>query len=309
MPLELPVTRAHLPASLMTSPSCSGMAPSGARQRAARRLYSSYRRAKRRPSVMRESCAHMDTRHPHDAGKPRRSQTVYAWRPADRGLHLTEWACEMTGTAILLLGGLSAVALNFGRGSAVAAHVPSVSLRLLITGMMFGATGHVQPLDLAGYVVAQCLGAVGGTALLRLAWGETAVSIRDGMTLPGHQVSPAAAIGIEALMTGVLVLTILLFVSSARTARWTPMAVWPVITILVWRGATYTGTSLNPARSLGPAVIAGNFHEYGLYVAGPLTGALAAVLLLCVAPLELEPLTAKLFHLSLIHISEPTRPY
>jgi aquaporin Z len=272
----------------------------------------------------------MDTRHPHDAGKPRRSQTVYAWRPADRGLHLTEWACEMAGTAILLLGGLSAVALNFGRGSAVAAHVPSVSLRLLITGMMFAATGsliavsplgrrsgahlnpavtfafwatgHVQPLDLAGYVVAQCLGAVGGTALLRLAWGETAVSIRDGMTLPGHQVSPAAAIGIEALMTGVLVLTILLFVSSARTARWTPMAVWPVITTLVWRGATYTGTSLNPARSLGPAVIAGNFHEYGLYVAGPLTGALAAVLLLRVAPLELEPLTAKLFY----HPTDPS---
>lgn len=279
---------------------------------------------------MRESCAHMGTRTPHDAGEPRRSQTGHAWRPADRGLHLIEWACEMAGTAILLLGGLSAVALNFGRGSTVAAYVPSISLRLLITGMMFAATGSliavsplgrrsgahlnpavtfafwasglVHPLDLAGYVVAQCLGAIGGTALLRLAWGQTAVSIRDGMTLPGHQVGPAATIGIEALMTGALVLTILLFVSSARTARWTPLAVWAVISILVWRGATHTGTSLNPARSLGPAVIACNFHEYGLYVAGPLAGALAAVLLLRVAPLELEPLTAKLFH----HPADPS---
>jgi aquaporin Z len=230
----------------------------------------------------------------------------------------------MVGTAILLFGGLSAVVLDFGRGSAVAAHVPSVSLRLLITGAIFAATGglvtvsplgrrsgahlnpavtfafwatgHVRPLDLAGYAVAQCAGAIGGAALVRLVWGRSAASVRDGMTLPGPRVGSAAVIGIEALMTATLLLTILLFVSRSRTARWTPLAVWLVITVLVWRGARYTGTSLNPARSLGPAVIAGDLRMYGLYVVGPLAGALAAVVLLGVLPLELEPLTAKLFH-------------
>ncbi|HKI93032.1 MAG TPA: aquaporin, partial [Gaiellaceae bacterium] len=100
--------------------------------------------------------------------------------------------------------------------------------------------------------------------------------------------------GVEALMTAILVLTIFLFVSSTRTAPWTPLAVWVVVALLVWQGAPFTGTSLNPARSLGPALVAGNWRDYWVYVLGPLAG--AAIAVACWALVPRETLTAKLFH-------------
>ncbi|HUY61758.1 MAG TPA: hypothetical protein VMW49_07770, partial [Candidatus Dormibacteraeota bacterium] len=53
--------------------------------------------------------------------------------PPQSGVHLAEWASELGGTAILVLGGLSAVCLDFGRGSPIAPLLPSVSARLLLT--------------------------------------------------------------------------------------------------------------------------------------------------------------------------------
>jgi aquaporin Z len=240
----------------------------------------------------------------------------------DRRAHVVDWSCELVGTAVLVLGGLSAVVADFAPGSPVASLVPSASLRLLLTGGLFAGTGalvtlspvgrrsgaHLNPAvslaffaeghlavpDLVGYVVAQCLGALAGTATLAVAWGKRAASLRDGLTQPGRGLSPLAAAGVEALMTGVLVLTLFAFVSSTRTARWTPLAAWAVITVLVWQGAPYTGTSLNPARSLGPAVVSGHWGDYWVYLVGPLTGAAAAVGLWRAS--ERQTLTAKLFH-------------
>jgi aquaporin Z len=251
-------------------------------------------------------------------GAPRR------WSPMRGGLHLTEWGCELAGTFLLVAGGLSAVVLDFGSGSVVAAHVHSHSLRLLITGFLFAGTGalvtvsplgrrsgahlnpavtfafwlsgHVHRHDLAGYIGAQCLGAIAGAAFVRLAWGARAVSVHDGVQSPGPGVSDLSAAGLEVLMTAGLVLVIMVCLSSRRTARFTPLAVWVAVTIFVWRGAPYTGTSLNPARSLGPAVVAGDFSHYWVYVAGPLGGAVLAVALLRLVPADVVPLTAKLFH-------------
>lgn len=238
------------------------------------------------------------------------------------GLHLVEWGCELAGTAILVLGGLSAVVLDFGRSSPVAPAIPSHSLRLLLTGLLFAGCGslvavsplgrrsgahlnpavtlafwferHVHLADLGGYVVAQCLGGVLGAALLRLAWGGRAASVDYGVTLPGRGLDGAEAAGVEALMTALLVLTIFAFVSSARTGRWTPLAVWIVVAVLVWQGAPSTGASLNPARSLGPALVAGDWRDYWVYVLGPLAGAGAAAAVWALVPRG--TLTAKLYH-------------
>lgn len=100
------------------------------------------------------------------------------------GLHLAEWSCELLGTALLLLGGLSAVCFNIGPHSPLR-DLPD-SPRLLLTGLLFAGTGsllavspigrrsgahlnpvvtlafwtqrHVHPHDLLGYVVTQLLG-------------------------------------------------------------------------------------------------------------------------------------------------------
>ncbi len=242
---------------------------------------------------------------------------------AREGWHWAEWSAEGLGTGLLLLGGLSAVFLDFGKGSPMPALVPSASLRLLLTGLLFAATGslvavsplgrlsgahlnpcvtlafwssgHVSRSDLLGYLGAQFLGALCGTTLAHLAWDGAAASLHDGTTAPHAGVSLVAAVGIEALMTAVLVLSIFTCTSFRQLARWTPLVLWLVIALLVWRGAPYTGTSLNPARSLAPALVSGSYGPLWVYFLGPPLGALLAALLF-VRLLGLRPLTAKLFH-------------
>ncbi|HEX3824927.1 MAG TPA: aquaporin [Mycobacteriales bacterium] len=240
-----------------------------------------------------------------------------------RGLHPVEWSCELIGTALLLFGGLSAICLDFGPHAAIAAHVPSHSTRLLITGLLFAAAGslvaisplgrrsgaHLNPAvtlafwlrgnvhrhDLLGYTASQIAGAVLGTLAVEGLWGHTARVLSFGATVPGHGLDNVQAAGVETLMTAALVLAILLMTSRAGTAPWTPLVVWIVVAALVWQGAAYTGTSLNPARSFGPAILGHRLAVYWIYVAGPLAGAALAAGLHEVLPGG-RPVTAKLFH-------------
>ncbi len=224
---------------------------------------------------------------------------------------------------ILLGGGLSAVYLDFGPANPISAHLSSHGARLLLTGALFGGTGSlvalsplgrrsgahlnpsvtlafwtqgkVHPHDLAGYVIAQSLGALVAVALLRVTWGHTALALHLGATQPGHGFTALDAAGLEAVMTASLVLMIFFFTSNARTARWTPLGNWLLVATLVWQGAPYTGTSLNPARSLAPALLAPELAHLWVYVAGPLSGALLAALVFA-AFRNTSTLTAKLFH-------------
>ena len=237
-------------------------------------------------------------------------------------LHWREWLAELAGTAVLIIGGLGAVTLDFGSRSPVVPLLPSHSARLLLTGALFAGMGslvaisplgrvsgaHLNPTvslafwlsgkmhrhDIAAYVVAQCTGAWVGAMVLWLSWPDFA-TVGYGVTRPGLSMMPVEALVIEVGMTALLIGTILTFVSSMRTARWTPLAAWVVVTLLVWQGAPLTGTSLNPARSLGPALVAWNFGDLWLYVIGPIGGSVVATLLV-VGGARLRPATAKLFH-------------
>jgi aquaporin Z len=147
----------------------------------------------------------------------------------------------------------------------------------------------------AGYVVAQCAGALLGAVVVRAAWGATATSVSLGVTQPMRGIGGIGAAGIEAVMTAILVGTILLMVSSTATARWTPLVVWILVAVLVWQGAPWTGTSLNPARSLAPAVLLPEVRNLWSYLVGPVLGSLTAVAVVSVLP-GVEPMTAKLLH-------------
>ncbi len=243
--------------------------------------------------------------------------------PYPAKVHAAAWASEFVGTFLMVFVGLSVVVLDFGAGSRVARLVPDSGVRLLITGMLFATTGslfaltplgrhsgahldpavtlafwitgHVDALDLAAYAAAQFAGAIAGSALLAAVWGSRAASVHYGRTMLATGLSPIAAVGIEAAMTAAMIGTIFLFTSHERTARWTPLAVWAVIAALVWKGAPWTGTSLNPARSFGPDLVAGHFADYSVYVAGPLLGATLVAIAVRLVPVA-YPLTAKLFH-------------
>ena len=209
------------------------------------------------------------------------------------------WAAEAAGTALLMFGGLSAIAVALGSGSPLAG--AGHATRLLIAGALFGSCvtlvalsplgrlsgAHLNPAvtiafrmlgmlsrrDVGGYIAGQFAGAVAGSLAFRAVWGSVAQSVDGGVT---HVTVPIPlALLVEAAGTAVLVGTILLFGSRERLAPWTPVAIVPVIAALVWAGGDATGASLNPARSGGPALAFGDFADLWLYAVAPIAGAAA----------------------------------
>jgi len=97
-------------------------------------------------------------------------------------------------------------------------------------------------------------------------------------------------------MTAVLVAVIFFFLSRAWLGGWTPIAICPVLALIIWRVGPYTGASLNPARSAGPAVAFADLGDLWLYCVAPVVGALMVTVLWKVCLPGVRPMTAKLFH-------------
>lgn len=210
---------------------------------------------------------------------------------------------ESLGTALLVLVGLSFVILDFSRGSPVAAVLPSAAARRALTGGLFGATGmtiglskvgrvsgaHINPVvslafwaegalpgrTLVAFVVSQSAGAVAGAAPLLL-WGRRGAAVSYGATLPGSE-GIGAAFGGEVATTFIMVVIVLVMVAHPRCRSRTPFVFPALYCLLVWAEAPLSGTSTNPARSLGPDVVALAPHSYWLYLVAPAVGALLAV--------------------------------
>ena len=178
-------------------------------------------------------------------------------------------------------------------GKLSGAHInPSVSVAFWLQGKL-----HLQ--DLIGYVVAQFLGAILGAWCLVQVWGKRAAAVNNGMTLPGDGYSLGMVFGAEVFITFLLVVIIFVFVSYRALMRWTPLMAWVLIAIMVWLEAPVSGTSLNAARSFGPALVSGRWDAQWIYWLAPLLGAILAVgaYRLTASP-RMQVLTGKLFHVS-----------
>jgi len=211
---------------------------------------------------------------------------------------------EMVGTALLVCVGLSVVIFDFARSSPLASALPDVPIRRALTGLLFGATGmcialsrvgkvsgaHINPVvsiafwaegalslrALVAYVGSQLAGAVIGCAPL-LAWQAVGASVSVAGTYPGPAGIVAAFAG-ETAATFVLIAGLLIFVGHKRLRRFTPLIFPPMYAVMVWLEAAYSGTSTNPARSLGPDVVTLDFRSYWLYWAAPALGTAIALL-------------------------------
>jgi aquaporin Z len=242
-------------------------------------------------------------------------------RRPDPGLHWRIWGAEGAATALLVAAIVLAAAVTLGPGSAVAEALPGRGARFLALGLIvapvvalisvsplgrlsgahtnpavtlgFWVLGRVSRQDVAGYVAAQFVGGVAGTALARAVLTErTAASIGGAVTHPA--VTAPLAIALEVGMTGALLLPIFAFVSDERLARRTPLAIMPLLAILIWLGSPLTGASLNPARSAGPALVFGDVADLWIYLVAPPAAALLVAALWRLGPME--PKTAKVFH-------------
>jgi aquaporin Z len=211
---------------------------------------------------------------------------------------------ELVGTALLVMVGLSVVVLDFAGASPVARLLPSPGARRLLTGFLFGAVGaliavspvgrisgaHINPVvtlafwlrgklkgsHAVGYVVAQLAGAVLG-AIPLLLWGRMGRDVQFGATVPGPAYGPTVAMAGETAATAALVVSLFFFLSRRRIRHFTPLLFPFLYAVMVYLEAPLSGTSTNPARSLGPAVISGDWQGWWVYWIGPALGTLLAV--------------------------------
>ena len=181
---------------------------------------------------------------------------------------------------MLVLVGLSLVILMFGFGSPIVRVVPSEGVRRLITGFCFGTTGalialspvgkvsgaHINPVVTlgfrlmgkmqsglaAGYVISQFVGAAVG-ALPLLLWGSMGRSVAFGSTLPGQGYSLEEVLLGEVITTFGLVAVLCVFLGFRKLRPFTPWVFPFLYALMVYLEAPISGTSTNPARSLGPS--------------------------------------------------------
>lgn len=230
------------------------------------------------------------------------------------------WA-EFVGTGTLLLGGLSLVIFMFGDGNPFAQIVPSVDLRRVINGFLFGSIGasialskvgkesgaHVNPVvtmafwlvgrldkrDAVAYVLGQLAGAAVGCVPL-LAWGAMGRSISFAATTPGKGYSMSAALMGEVVTTFALVAGLCFFLAFRNLRRFTPLMIPFLYALMVPLEAPISGTSTNPARSFGPAIISGEWNGWWVYWVGPLIGSIVALFACMRLAKRIE--VAKLYH-------------
>jgi MIP family channel proteins len=163
--------------------------------------------------------------------------------------------------------GLVVLGIIQALGPVSGAHVnPAVTLAFWAGGRFRG--GWVGP-----YIAAQLAGALAGAGLLR---GLFPGSLTLGATLPAH--GALQAVTVETGLTFWLVLVILRVVHGAREqGLLAGLTISATVALCVVVGGPLSGGSMNPARSLGPALVSGQLAHAWVYLVGPLAGALLAV--------------------------------
>lgn len=172
-------------------------------------------------------------------------------------------------TARVVAPALMVAAIILFMGTVSGAHLnPAVS-------MAFAARGDFPWKRVPAYIVAQFVGAILATLLL---WSLIGKQGSAGLTLPGHGISAATAMVWELVLTTGLVSVILGTASGAQQiGALAALGVGSYIALAGLWGAPVSGASMNPARSIGPALVLGDWTAWWAYLVGPLAGGLVAV--------------------------------
>ena len=166
--------------------------------------------------------------------------------------------------------GLVLVAMAYSIGNISGCHInPAVSIAMLVSKKM-----NVR--DFIGYVIAQFAGAICGSALLRVLFG-TGYGFGENVLLFDNAIK---TVGVEILLTAVFVFVILGVTSKPERANISGLIIGLTLTLVHILGIPLTGTSVNPARSLGPAIFAGGdaIQNVWVFIVAPLIGGVLAAL-------------------------------
>jgi len=183
---------------------------------------------------------------------------------------------------IAIAFGFAVVAMAYAIGGISGCHInPAVTIGVLTAGKMKGK-------DAVGYVLSQCLGAILGAAVLYLIamgrpdfampeWGLGANGWGEGYL---GNYSTLSAFVIEAVMTFLFLFVILATTSRFGNSAMAGLAIGVTLMLIHLVAIPVTGTSVNPARSLGPALLTGGraLAQLWLFVAAPIGGAVMAAM-------------------------------
>ena len=232
---------------------------------------------------------------------------------------------ELIGTALLVGVGLSVVIFDFGTGSPVVTFLPDAGLRRLITGFLFGATGAAIAYSTVGKISGAHINPV---VTLALPYSGQVLIPRYHRLYPGavrgrhHRFGPPLALGTDGpqrqfwrhdtgdrLHQSVprsaekssprfgLIVGLFILLSHRKFRRYTPLLFPVLYAVMVYLEAPVSGTSTNPARSLGPSLISGVWTGWWIYFAGPLIGMFVGVGLCRFSwPKRFEVEIAKIYH-------------
>lgn len=166
--------------------------------------------------------------------------------------------------------GLVIVAMAYSIGNISGCHInPAVSIAMLVSGKM-------SVKDFIGYVVAQFLGAIAGAAILMGILGSNAALGQNGL----YEGDVVKSLIVEVILTFVFVLAILGVTSKPEFSKVAGLVIGFTLTLVHILGIHFTGTSVNPARSFGPALFVGGdaLTNVWVFLLAPLAGGVLAAL-------------------------------
>jgi aquaporin Z len=200
------------------------------------------------------------------------------------------WA-ELFGTFALVFAGTGAIVINDVTGGSVTHVGVSLTFGLIVTAMIYTlgnvSGAHLNPAVTFGfwvsgrfagqkvlpYVVSQCAGALLASGLLRLLFPQHA---NLGATIPAG--STSQSFGLEIILSFLLMFVILnVSVGAKETGVMAGVAIGAVVGLEALFAGPITGASMNPARSLAPALVSGHLRPLWIYLVAPVLGAYLGV--------------------------------
>jgi aquaporin Z len=164
--------------------------------------------------------------------------------------------------------GFGLLAAIFAFGHISGGHFnPAVTVAMVVDG-------RTTPADAVGYIVAQVVGAIGAAVLVLLLWSQAAVA--GTITAPGNGFTDISAVILETVLTAGFVLVIL--ASTRHAASLAALAIPVTLVAIHFAAVPFTGASVNPARSIGPALIGGDLSKLWIYIVAPIVGGIVAAL-------------------------------
>jgi aquaporin Z len=204
---------------------------------------------------------------------------------------MKSYAAELFGTFALVFAGTGAIVINDVAGGAVTHVGVALTFGLIVTAMVYTvgnvSGAHLNPAVTLGfwvsgrfagqnvlpYVVSQCAGAFLASAWLRLLFPQHQTL---GATIPSGSI--AQAFGIEVILSFLLMFVILnVSVGAKETGVMAGVAIGAVVGLEALFAGPITGASMNPARSLAPAVVSGHLRPLWIYLVAPFLGAYLGV--------------------------------